>query len=95
MLVVLLLLNKTKEGKYIGAATGEPYAIAEYIGDVKGETPYFDKINMMCKIYPEKFTEKPIKDEKKSSQNQESERVEQEENTENTENKTEDTEKEE
>ena len=61
MLTFLLIWNKKKEGKYIGSATGEPYAIATYIGDTKTEKAYFDKINMMCKIYPERYEQRPIK----------------------------------
>ncbi len=64
LLITLLLLNRKKEGKPIGSAKGEPYAIVEYIADSKSETAYFDKVNVMCKIYPEKYPPKPPKDEK-------------------------------
>ena len=58
----LLLRNKEKEGKYIGSAVGERYAIKEYIKDNKKEVAYKDQINVMCAIYPESYVEKPTKD---------------------------------
>jgi hypothetical protein len=58
---VLLILNKKKEGKWIGSAKGEPYAIAQFLGDRKDETAYFEKINMMCALYPQNYAEKPPK----------------------------------
>ena len=61
LLLVLLILNKKKEGAYIGSATGQKYAIAEYIKDSAKEVAYFDKVNMMCPIYPENYVEKPTK----------------------------------
>ena len=63
LLVILLLLNQKKEGAWIGSVRGEPYGIAEYIGDDKREIPYRTKVNMMCKIYPEKYHEKPTAEE--------------------------------
>ena len=58
LLITLLVLNKKKEGAYRGSVRGEPYGIADYIGDSKGETAYYDKTNMMCLIYPDRFTKK-------------------------------------
>lgn len=54
-LFVLLLLNKRKEGKLIGSAVGEPYAIVKFIGDAKDEKPVYNKWNMMCAVYPENY----------------------------------------
>ena len=48
----------------MGSLRGEPYGIDEYIGDDKKETAYFDKVNMMCSIYPERYSEKPAEEEK-------------------------------
>lgn len=55
MLVVVLYLNKKKEGKYFGSETGEAYGIAEYIRDNKNETAYLSSVNMMCAVYPENY----------------------------------------
>ncbi len=65
MLAWILYTNRKKEGKYFGSATGDPYGITKYIGDSKDEVAYLTNINMMCKIYPENYSEKP--EEKKSS----------------------------
>ena len=59
LLVVLLMLHKNIEGAYIGSANGDPYGITQYIGDDKKEIAYFTDVNMMCKIYPENYQEKP------------------------------------
>lgn len=64
LLLTLLVLNKKKEGAWMGSLRGEPYGIDEYIGDDKKETAYFDKVNMMCSIYPERYPEKPAEEEK-------------------------------
>lgn len=58
-LVAVLLINKKKEGKLIGSVHGEEYGIADYIGDSKKDVAYFDKINMMCSVYPERYPPKP------------------------------------
>lgn len=71
LLFTVLYLNKKKEGKLFGSAKGEPYGIADYIGDNKTEVPYLDKWNMMCKIYPEKYTEKPSKEKTKKTNSDE------------------------
>ena len=71
MLFTVLYLNKKKEGKLLGSAKGEPYGIADYIGDSKTEVPYLDKWNLMCKIYPEKYTEKPSKEKTKKTNSDE------------------------
>ena len=64
MLAIILYNNKQKEGKLFGSATGDPYGITKYIKDNKDEKAYFSKINMMCKIYPENYEEKPLDDKK-------------------------------
>lgn len=64
-LVVILLLNRKKEGKLLGSLKEAPYGITKYIGDTKNEVAYLDNVNMMCKIYPENYQEKPAKEEKK------------------------------
>lgn len=71
LLFTVLYLNKKKEGKLLGSAKGEPYGIADYIGDSKTEVPYLDKWNLMCKIYPEKYTEKPSKEKTKKTNSDE------------------------
>ena len=55
LLVVLLVLNKKKEGKLFGSLNGDPYGISTYIGDTKDEKPVFNKINLMCKLRPENY----------------------------------------
>lgn len=63
-LVTILLLNRKKEGKLLGSLKEDPYGITKYIGDTKNEIAYLDNVNMMCKIYPENYQEKPAKEEK-------------------------------
>ncbi len=65
---VILALNKRKEGKLFGSAKGEPYGIADYIGDTAEEVPYKSKLNMMCKIYPERYEDTPPKTAKTGTQ---------------------------
>lgn len=55
LLAYLLISNKKKEGVSFGSVRGEKYGIVEYIRDNKDETAYFDKLNLMCKIYPENY----------------------------------------
>lgn len=64
LLVALLLLNKKKEGAYIGSVVGDPYGIAEYVKDNAKEVAYLDKINMMCGIFPENYVKPAPKEEK-------------------------------
>ncbi|MBR4943232.1 MAG: prolipoprotein diacylglyceryl transferase [Clostridia bacterium] len=61
LLLYVLLTNLKKEGKLLGSAKGDPYGITKFIGDTKTEVAYFDKINMMCPIYPENYSEKEVK----------------------------------
>ena len=56
-LCALLIINKRKEGKYFGSLRGEPYGIAEYVKDNAKEIPCKNRINMMCKMYPEKYVD--------------------------------------
>jgi len=58
VLVYVLLDNQKKEGCLLGSKNGDPYGITKFIGDTKEEVAYFDRINMMCSIYPENFTTK-------------------------------------
>ncbi len=58
VLIFLLWNNKRKEGALFGSAKGDPYGITEYIRDSAKEVPKWDKINMMCKLFPENY-EKP------------------------------------
>ena len=62
LLVVLLVLNKKKEGVYVGSVNGDPYGISDFIGDDKKEIAYFNDVNMMCSIYPENYTQKPMEE---------------------------------
>ncbi len=54
-LATLFIVNKRKHGKLVGSATGEPYAIKEFIKDTKDEIPVYNEMNMMCKLYPENY----------------------------------------
>lgn len=67
-LVTLLLINKKKEGAYIGSANGDPYGITEYLKDGKKEVAYLTNVNMMCKIFPENYVKKPPKEEPKQGE---------------------------
>lgn len=67
LLAYVLVNNKRKEGKIIGSLSGDPYGITKYIGDAKDEVAYFDRVNMMCSIYPENYTEKTDGKTKKES----------------------------
>ena len=60
----VLLLNKRKEGALFGSLNGDPYAITEFIKDNKDEVPYKNNVNMMCAIYPERYSEAPPKQSK-------------------------------
>lgn len=55
VLAFLLWNNKRREGVLFGSKTGDPYGITEYIRDNAGEEVVFDKINMMCAVFPEKY----------------------------------------
>ena len=68
LLVTLLLINKKKEGAYIGSANGDPYGITEYLKDGKKEVAYLTNVNMMCKIFPENYVKKPPKEEPKQGE---------------------------
>ena len=35
------------------------HGITKFIGDTKEEIAYKDNVNMMCKIHPENYAEKP------------------------------------
>ncbi len=58
LLAFLLWNNKKKEGALFGSLNGDPYGITEYIRDSAKETAVFDRVNMMCRIFPENY-EKP------------------------------------
>ena len=65
VLAVVFVLNKKKEGKWIGSAVGDPYGITKYIGDGKMDgLPLRDKWNMMCAIYPENYRDAEVKNDK-------------------------------
>ena len=53
-----LYINRKKEGAWIGSKTGDPYAITEFLKDAKEEVACFDKLNIMCEIYPENYQKK-------------------------------------
>lgn len=63
LLAFLLIRNKRKEGKIFGSFKEEEYGIAQYIGEKADEKAYFDKVNMMCAIYPDRYPPKPQKGE--------------------------------
>lgn len=58
ILVYVLLDNKKKEGSLFGSVHGDPYGISDYIADNKEDKPHFDKLNMMCALYPERYEKK-------------------------------------
>jgi len=68
LLFAVLLYNKRKEGKIFGSARGEEYAIVNYVKDTKDEVAYKNKINMMCKIYPENYEDAPVKEKGKKTE---------------------------
>ena len=61
LLFLVLYFNKQKEGKIFGSVNGDPYGITEYLRDTKDEVAYFNTINIMCRIYPDNYTEKEEK----------------------------------
>ncbi|MBE7068121.1 MAG: prolipoprotein diacylglyceryl transferase [Clostridiales bacterium] len=71
LLIYLLVRNKQKEGAFIGSLNGDPYGITDYIGDYKREIAYYTDINMMCKIYPERYEKKTDAKNKNTSKNEE------------------------
>lgn len=70
LLFLVLYFNKQKEGKIIGSLNGDPYGITKYIGDTKDEVAYFNTVNMMCKIYPDNYSEKEEKAEDEENEAQ-------------------------
>lgn len=60
ILAYVLIMNKKKEGCFIGSINGDPYGITEYIKDSKNEVAYFDSVNMMCKINPSAYEVKEL-----------------------------------
>lgn len=54
-LATLFIVNKRKNGKLVGSAKGEPYAIKDFIKDTKSEIPVYSDMNLMCKVYPENY----------------------------------------
>jgi len=46
----------------VGSVNGDPYGISDFIGDDKKEIAYFNDVNMMCSIYPENYTQKPMEE---------------------------------
>lgn len=57
-IVILLVFNKKKEGKFIGSKTGDPYTIGEFIPCDKTEEPNYDKLNLAAKLYHKGYFEK-------------------------------------
>ncbi len=51
MIVVLLVLNKRKEGKFFGSAKGDPYTIGEFVPCYKTDLPQYDKWNLATALY--------------------------------------------
>ncbi|MBQ7831643.1 MAG: prolipoprotein diacylglyceryl transferase [Clostridia bacterium] len=70
LLFLVLYFNKQKEGKIIGSLNGDPYGITKFIGDTKDEVAYFNTVNMMCKIYPDNYSEKEEKAEDEENEAQ-------------------------
>ncbi len=58
MIVLLLILNKRKEGKFVGSAVGDPYGIREFIKCYDTDEPKYDKWNLATKLYKEELKEK-------------------------------------
>ena len=65
MLGYVLIRNQKTEGQLLGSKNNDPYGITKFIGDTKDEVAYFDRINMMCSIYPENYTVKEKKEDGK------------------------------
>ncbi|MBQ8885205.1 MAG: prolipoprotein diacylglyceryl transferase [Clostridia bacterium] len=70
LLIVMFYLNKKKEGVFFGSLNGDPYGITEYIKDSPSEKAYFNKINVMCKLHPEMYEEKPPKEADKKQEDE-------------------------
>lgn len=70
LLIALLVLNKKKEGVLMGSLNGDPYGISKYIADGKDDVATYNKINMMCKIFPENYVQPTPKDNKEKEKKQ-------------------------
>lgn len=66
LLLYVLFTNKKKEGKLIGSLTGDPCGISEYIGEKKTDKPKYDKLNIICQRYPERYKENETATESKT-----------------------------
>jgi phosphatidylglycerol:prolipoprotein diacylglycerol transferase len=61
LLGYVLINNQRKEGQLLGSKDNDPYGITKFIGDTKTEVAYFDRINVMCSVYPENYSTKTKK----------------------------------
>ena len=61
LLGYVLITNQRKEGQLLGSKNADPYGLTKFIGDTKNEVAYFDRINIMCAVYPENYTTKNVK----------------------------------
>lgn len=50
LIIFVLVMNKKKEGKFIGSAKGDEYAVTKFIAAEKGELPLYTSINVMTKL---------------------------------------------
>ena len=66
-----MITNQRKEGKLLGSTSGDPYGITKFIADTKEEVAYFDRVNIMCSIYPDNYVTK--KEKKKTVEETETE----------------------
>lgn len=50
IIVFVLAMNKRKESKFFGSATGDPYVVTDFIPAEKNELPLYTSINVMTKL---------------------------------------------
>ena len=78
LLAYVLVNNQRKEGQLLGSKNGDPYGITKFIGDAKDEVAYFDRVNMMCSIYPENYATKAADKKETASEEETAENTEEE-----------------
>ncbi len=50
IIITLLVVNKVKEGKFIGSKKGDPYVVTTFIPSEKDELPLYSSINYATKL---------------------------------------------
>ena len=51
VIAAALIYNKVKEGKFIGSAGGDPYAVGRFVPAAKDDKPLYTSINYATRLY--------------------------------------------